>query len=85
MFCLVGLTLAPAECLNIITVGCFSSTGSSERLLGIYHSSTVKNTTTLLLSTDADTLFVGAQDALLSLDVSQPDSITLKDKVRKIL
>uniref|UniRef100_A0A672RY16 Semaphorin-4A-like n=1 Tax=Sinocyclocheilus grahami TaxID=75366 RepID=A0A672RY16_SINGR len=62
----------------------FSSTGSSERLLGIYHSSTVKNTNTLLLSTDADTLFVGAQDALLSLDVSQSDSITLKDKVRKI-
>lgn len=62
----------------------FSSTGSSDRLLGIYHSSTVKNTSTLLLSTDADTLFVGAQDALLSLDVSQPDSITLKDKVRKI-
>lgn len=66
--------------------GCFfSSTGSSERLLGIYHSSAVKNTSTLLLSTDADTLFVGAQDALLSLDVSQPDSITLKDKVRKIV
>ncbi|XP_067252652.1 semaphorin-4A [Chanodichthys erythropterus] len=56
------------------------SQGSSERLLGIYHSSTVKSTTTLLLSTDADTLFVGAQDALLSLDVSQPDSITLKDE-----
>uniref|UniRef100_A0A8C1SWJ4 Sema domain-containing protein n=1 Tax=Cyprinus carpio TaxID=7962 RepID=A0A8C1SWJ4_CYPCA len=46
-------------------------------------SSTVKNISSLLLSTDADTLFVGAQDALLSLDVSQPDSITLKDKVRK--
>jgi len=45
----------------------------------------VKNTTTLLLSTDADTLFVGAQDALLSLDVSQPDSITFKDKVREIV
>ncbi|XP_016137421.1 semaphorin-4A [Sinocyclocheilus grahami] len=57
------------------------SQGSSERLLGIYHSSTVKNTNTLLLSTDADTLFVGAQDALLSLDVSQSDSITLKDKL----
>uniref|UniRef100_A0A8C2CTD9 Sema domain-containing protein n=1 Tax=Cyprinus carpio TaxID=7962 RepID=A0A8C2CTD9_CYPCA len=57
------------------------SQGSSERLLSIYHSSVVKNTSSLLLSTDADTLFVGAQDALLSLDVSQPDSITLKDKL----
>ncbi|CAM4704000.1 unnamed protein product [Leuciscus chuanchicus] len=57
------------------------SQGSSERLLGVYNSPTVKNTTTLLLSTDADTLFVGAQDALLSLDVSQPDNITFKDKL----
>uniref|UniRef100_A0A8C1QB62 Sema domain-containing protein n=1 Tax=Cyprinus carpio TaxID=7962 RepID=A0A8C1QB62_CYPCA len=57
------------------------SQGSSERLLAIYRSTTVKNISSLLLSTDADTLFVGAQDALLSLDVSQPDSITLKDKL----
>uniref|UniRef100_A0A9J8A300 Sema domain-containing protein n=1 Tax=Cyprinus carpio carpio TaxID=630221 RepID=A0A9J8A300_CYPCA len=57
------------------------SQGSSERLLAIYRSSTVKNISSLLLSTDADTLFVGARDALLSLDVSQPDSITLKDKL----
>ncbi|XP_056332154.1 semaphorin-4A [Danio aesculapii] len=55
--------------------------GSSERVLGIYSSSTLKNTSTLLLSTDQDTLFVGARDALLSLDVSQPDSITLKDEL----
>ncbi|XP_051574998.1 semaphorin-4A-like [Myxocyprinus asiaticus] len=55
--------------------------GSPERVLGIYHSSTVKNSTTLLLSTDAHTLFVGARDAVLSLDVSQPDNITLKDKL----
>nr|XP_055067029.1 semaphorin-4A isoform X1 [Misgurnus anguillicaudatus] len=56
--------------------------GSLERSLGIYDSSTVKNYTTLLLSTDANTLFVGAQDAVLSLDVSQPDNITLKDKLQ---
>ncbi|XP_051577181.1 semaphorin-4A-like [Myxocyprinus asiaticus] len=55
--------------------------GSPERVLGIYHSSAVKNSTTLLLSTDAHTLFVGARDAVLSLDVSQPDNITLKDKL----
>ncbi|RXN20323.1 semaphorin-4A-like isoform X1 [Labeo rohita] len=54
---------------------------SSERLLGIYRNSSVKNTSTLLLSSDADTLFVGTQNALLSLDVSQPDSITLKDEL----
>ncbi|KAA0702785.1 Semaphorin-4A Semaphorin-B [Triplophysa tibetana] len=54
--------------------------GSLERGLSTYHSSTVKNLTTLLLSTDANTLFVGAQDSVLSLDISQPDNITLKDK-----
>ena len=38
-------------------------------------------TTTLLLSDDGSTLYVGAQDALLSLDVSQSDDISLKKKV----
>ncbi|KAI7807148.1 putative semaphorin-4B-like [Triplophysa rosa] len=56
--------------------------GSLERGLSVYHSSTVKNTTTLLLSSDANTLFVGARDSVLSLDVSQPDNITLKDKLQ---
>ncbi|XP_056617602.1 semaphorin-4A [Triplophysa dalaica] len=56
--------------------------GTLERGLGVYHSSTAKNLTTLLLSTDANTLFVGAKDSVLSLDVSQPDNITLKDKLQ---
>ncbi|TKS82743.1 Zinc finger protein 12 [Collichthys lucidus] len=41
----------------------------------------VHNTTTLLLSNDGSTLYVGARDALLSLDVSQSDVINLKKKV----
>ncbi|XP_037532432.1 semaphorin-4B-like [Nematolebias whitei] len=38
----------------------------------------VLNTTTLLLSDDGSTLYVGAQDAVLSLDVSRSDVISLK-------
>ncbi|XP_076842931.1 semaphorin-4A isoform X1 [Brachyhypopomus gauderio] len=40
----------------------------------------VQNTSTLLLSPDAATLFVGGRDAVLSIDVSQSDGITLKNK-----
>ncbi|XP_061699640.1 semaphorin-4B-like isoform X2 [Syngnathoides biaculeatus] len=41
----------------------------------------VCNCTALLLSRDQDTLYVGARDAVLSLDVSGGDVITLKRKV----
>ncbi|KAF0031985.1 hypothetical protein F2P81_016540 [Scophthalmus maximus] len=41
----------------------------------------VHNTTTLLLSDDSSTLYVGARDAILSLDVSQVDAVVLKRKV----
>uniref|UniRef100_A0A3Q3KH50 Sema domain-containing protein n=1 Tax=Monopterus albus TaxID=43700 RepID=A0A3Q3KH50_MONAL len=41
----------------------------------------VCNTTTLLLSEDGDMLYVGARDAVLALDVSRKDSITLRSKV----
>ncbi|XP_008296859.1 semaphorin-4B [Stegastes partitus] len=41
----------------------------------------VHNTTTLLLSGDESTLYVGARDAILSLDVRQSEVIVLKKKV----
>uniref|UniRef100_A0A3Q2GBS7 Semaphorin-4B-like n=1 Tax=Cyprinodon variegatus TaxID=28743 RepID=A0A3Q2GBS7_CYPVA len=41
----------------------------------------VSNTTTLLLSNDASTLYVGARNAILSLDVSQSDVIQLNKQV----
>ncbi|XP_061553357.1 semaphorin-4A-like isoform X4 [Phycodurus eques] len=41
----------------------------------------VRNCTSLLLSDDRDTLYVGARDAVLSLDVSGGEVITLKRKV----
>uniref|UniRef100_A0A673Z3V8 Semaphorin-4A-like n=1 Tax=Salmo trutta TaxID=8032 RepID=A0A673Z3V8_SALTR len=54
---------------------------SPERPLPLFRRPDSKNTTTLLLSDDGFTLFVGAQDAVLSLDVSQPDVITMKTKM----
>ncbi|MED6275982.1 hypothetical protein CHARACLAT_032247 [Characodon lateralis] len=53
---------------------------SSDRPL-IHFRPDVSNTTTLFLSNDSSTLYVGARDAILSLDVSQSDVISLKKKV----
>ena len=57
------------------------STGSSDRGLVHFSQPDVHNTTTLLLSNDGSTLYVGARNAILSLDVSDPQVITLKAKV----
>ncbi|XP_026855747.2 semaphorin-4A isoform X1 [Electrophorus electricus] len=54
--------------------------GTPGRVLSRFNASDVQNTTTLLLSPDAATLFVGGRDTVLSLDVSQSDGITLKNK-----
>uniref|UniRef100_A0A3Q1EL51 Semaphorin-4A-like n=1 Tax=Acanthochromis polyacanthus TaxID=80966 RepID=A0A3Q1EL51_9TELE len=42
----------------------------------------VHNTTTLLLSDDESTLYVGARNAILSLDVGQSEAMRLKKKVQ---
>ncbi|XP_041843014.1 semaphorin-4B-like [Melanotaenia boesemani] len=55
---------------------------STERPLVHFSLPDVHNTTTLLLSNDGSTLFVGARDAILSLDVNQQDVIRLKKKVQ---
>ncbi|KAI1885986.1 hypothetical protein AGOR_G00209400 [Albula goreensis] len=55
--------------------------GSQGRSLTHFTSSGIKNTTTLLLSDDGTTLYVGARDYVLSLDVSQPGVMEIKHKV----
>ncbi|XP_023252289.1 semaphorin-4B-like [Seriola lalandi dorsalis] len=55
--------------------------GSADRPLVHFSLPDVHNTTTLLLSNDSSTLYVGARDAVLSLDVSQSDVISLKNKL----
>ncbi|XP_034005425.1 semaphorin-4B-like [Trematomus bernacchii] len=54
---------------------------SAERPLVFFRPPDLLNSTTLLLSDDGSTLFVGARDAVFSLDVSQSDVISLKRKV----
>ncbi|XP_051526527.1 semaphorin-4A-like [Myxocyprinus asiaticus] len=55
--------------------------GSPGRSLTVFTNPDVYNTTTLLLSSDEGTLFVGARDAILSIDVSQTDTMAMKEKM----
>nr|XP_046159221.1 semaphorin-4A-like [Oncorhynchus gorbuscha] len=76
---LLGLLLTPSLGLEPPRIS--FPLESPERPLPLFSQPDIKNTTTLLLSDDGSTLFVGAQDAVLSLDVSQPDVITMKTKM----
>lgn len=58
---------------------------SADRRLVHFTVPGILNTTTLLLSDDASTLYVGARNAILSLNVSQHDVISLKNKVGQSL
>ncbi|XP_024251488.1 semaphorin-4A isoform X1 [Oncorhynchus tshawytscha] len=70
-----------AVCLARLTPRVSFPMGSPGRCLSHFDSSDVGNTTTLLLSDDGDTLFVGARNAVLSLDVSQEDAIVMRGKL----
>ncbi|XP_019964287.2 semaphorin-4A-like isoform X1 [Paralichthys olivaceus] len=84
--------MAPSATL-LFLLGVLTSTGSlppprisflfnsTERPLIHFSLCDVHNTTTLLLSDDGSTLYVGARDAVLSLDISHSDVISLKRKV----
>ncbi|XP_029359206.1 semaphorin-4A-like [Echeneis naucrates] len=56
--------------------------GSADRPLVHFGLPDVHDTATLLLSGDASTLYVGAQDTVLSLDVNQSDVISLRGQVQ---
>ncbi|XP_024241432.2 semaphorin-4D isoform X2 [Oncorhynchus tshawytscha] len=76
---LLGLLLTPSLGLEPPRIS--FPLESPERPLPLFSQPDIKNTTTLLLSDDDSTLFVGAQDTVLSLDVSQPGVITMKTKM----
>lgn len=59
----------------------FCLIGSPGRSLVIFTSHGVYNSTQLLLSNDENTLFVGARDTILSIDISQTNTMTIKEKV----
>ncbi|XP_067281831.1 semaphorin-4A isoform X2 [Pseudorasbora parva] len=77
-------------CLSLLTVlSCHSHVlprlsfpmGGPGRSLTVFTNPDVYNTTTLLLSNDEGTLFVGARDAILSINVSQTDTMTMNQKL----
>uniref|UniRef100_A0A4W5QZ40 Sema domain-containing protein n=1 Tax=Hucho hucho TaxID=62062 RepID=A0A4W5QZ40_9TELE len=70
-----------AMCVARLTPRVSFPMGTPGRCLSHFDSSDVGNTTTLLLSDDGDTLFVGARNAILSLDVSQEDAIVMRSKL----
>ncbi|XP_061597137.1 semaphorin-4A [Cololabis saira] len=75
----LGLVLSPG--LSRLTPRVSFPMGSPGRRLTFFSSREVSNTTTLLLSTDGGSLYVGARDAVLALDVSSKDSFVLRNKL----
>ncbi|XP_037308933.2 semaphorin-4B-like isoform X1 [Pungitius pungitius] len=79
--------------LLLLLLGLVSSIGSAlhprtsfrlnsvDRPVVLFGPPDLQNATTLLLSDDGSTLYVGARDAVLSLDVRRSDVIRLKKKV----
>ncbi|XP_044191011.1 semaphorin-4A isoform X1 [Thunnus albacares] len=82
---LLSLTMALlgflSPCLTRLTPRVSFPVGSPGRHLTRFSSPDVSNTTTLLLSEDGDMLYVGAQDAVLALDVSLKEAIILRSKL----
>ncbi|XP_034029379.1 semaphorin-4B-like [Thalassophryne amazonica] len=83
--CLLCLTAAHllflGPCESKLTPRVSFPVGSSGRRLSRFISHDLNNTTTLLLSQDGHTLYVGAQDAVLTLDVSKKEAIILRNKL----
>lgn len=78
----LALLLCSLRCCQAKTIPRVSfPIGSPGRSLTHFSSLEIGNTTTLLLSSDEDTLFVGARDAIISLDVSEPWAMVMKDKL----
>ncbi|KAM9307155.1 semaphorin-4A [Pholidichthys leucotaenia] len=84
-YSLLALTMALlgflSPCLTRLTPRVSFPAGSPGRRLSRFSSPDVSNTSTLLLSEDGDVLYVGGRDAVLALDVSNKDNITLRNKL----
>ncbi|CAL8288318.1 unnamed protein product [Merluccius merluccius] len=80
LWALLGAPLHPASGSRVGPPRRSFRLDSSDRGLVHFIQPDIHNTTTLLLSNDGSTLYVGARNVILSLDVSKPDVITLKNK-----
>ncbi|XP_061753393.1 semaphorin-4A isoform X1 [Nerophis ophidion] len=70
-----------SRCVTPLTSRVSFSLGSPGRQLTRFGSPDVGNTTTLLLSDDGDTLYVGGRDAVIALDVRLEDTMVLRNKL----
>ncbi|XP_033982143.1 LOW QUALITY PROTEIN: semaphorin-4A [Trematomus bernacchii] len=77
----VALLSFLSPCLTALTPRVSFHMGSPGRHVTRFSSPEVSNTSTLLLSEDEDMLYVGARDAVLALDVSHEDAITLRSQL----
>ncbi|KAJ7307559.1 hypothetical protein JRQ81_009585 [Phrynocephalus forsythii] len=76
----VLLTVAVALAVDLMPRLTFRR-GDSSRLITSFSRKGVLNYDTFLLSQDGSTLYVGARDAIVALDISSPDSIQLKGEI----
>lgn len=58
-------------------------TGEGHRALSLFHQKGLQDFDTLLLSDDGGTLYVGAREAILALDIQDPGMPKLKNMVRR--
>ncbi|KAJ0003107.1 hypothetical protein NQD34_018147 [Periophthalmus magnuspinnatus] len=81
--CVLVLALLLTQCGCSIIPRVSFTLGSPGRALTSFHLQDVQNCTTLLLSPDHHTLYVGAQDAVLVLDIRHEHNISLIRKVQR--
>lgn len=58
-------------------------TGDGRRALSLFHQKGLQDFDTLLLSGDGGTLYVGAREAILALDIQDPGMPKLRNMVRR--
>lgn len=58
-------------------------TGDGRRVLSLFHQKNLQDFDTLLLSADGSTLYVGAREAILALNIQDPGVPRLRNMVRR--
>lgn len=78
--------LSEISCLptafSSLTLSHHLSTGDGRRALSFFHQKGLQDFDTLLLSDDGGTLYVGAREAILALNIEDPGVPRLKNMVR---
>lgn len=71
-----------AHAFSSLTPSHHLSTGDGRRALSFFHQKGLQDFDTLLLSDDEGTLYVGAREAILALNIEDPGVPRLKNMVR---